>query len=255
MDISKLLKHLEVDKILNPPAVFTIHIAGLTIPVTSSIIMMWVIMAFIIIAALIFTRNLKTVPEGKQNIAEIIVEFVNNLMKSNIGHHWRPFAPYFGTIILFLVFSNTVSLFNIIPSGEQLYKLTGLELFEKWNFEIVPPTKDLNVTATMGMMSVLLILFCGIAYKGLGGWLKGFIKPSPIMAPFHVLDYGIRTLSLSFRLFGNILAGFIIMELVYIFIPPIIPAAFSSFFDIFDGLLQAYIFVFLSSMYISEAIE
>ncbi len=77
------------------------------------------------------------------------------------------------------------------------------------------------------------------------------------MLPFHVLDYGTRTISLSLRLFGNILAGYIIMEMLYagaIFVKPIVPIA-SFFFDIFDACLQAYIFVFLSSVYISEAIE
>lgn len=77
------------------------------------------------------------------------------------------------------------------------------------------------------------------------------------MMPFHILDYGTRTLSLSLRLFGNILAGYIIMEILYastIFIKPLVPIA-SFFFDIFDAGLQAYIFVFLSSVYISEAVE
>lgn len=256
MDIGKLIKHLDVDKILNPPPIFTIHIFGISIPITESIIMMWLIMAIISILAYIFTRNLKKIPHGKQNITEIIVDFINNLMKNNIGHHWRPFAPYFGTVFLFLIFANTVSIFSVLPTGEQLFKITGLEFFEKIpEFSFTPPTKDLNVTATLAIMTTLLVLFCGIGYKGLLGWMKGFLKPSPIMLPFHVLDYGIRSLALAFRLFGNILAGFIIMELIYIFVSPILPAVFSIYFDLFDGLLQAYIFVFLSSIYISEAIE
>jgi F-type H+-transporting ATPase subunit a len=100
-------------------------------------------------------------------------------------------------------------------------------------------------------------MIAGIKYKGFTGWLKSFIKPSPIMVPFHILDYGTRTVSLSLRLFGNILAGYIVVEMLYegaIFVKPIIPIA-SAFFDMFDALLQAYIFVFLSSIYINEAIE
>jgi F-type H+-transporting ATPase subunit a len=110
---------------------------------------------------------------------------------------------------------------------------------------------------TMALMTVFLVAFSGVRYKGVKGFLKGFLSPSPVMLPFHILDYGTRTLSLSLRLFGNILAGFIIMELLYrgaLFAAPLIPLA-SIFFDIFDAGLQAYIFVFLSSIYIAEAIE
>lgn len=247
---------MDVGKILNPPPVFTINVFGIALPITESIIVMWIIMAVIILLAFIFTRNLKTVPKGKQNVTELLVDFINNLMKNNIGHHWRPFAPYFGTVFIFLLFANTISLFSILPTGEQLFKITGIRFFETIpQFSLTPPTKDINVTATLAVVSILLVLFSGIRYKGPWGWLKGFVQPSPIMLPFHVLDYGIRTLALSLRLFGAILAGFIIMELLYEFAAPVIPVSVNWFFDIFDGVLQAYIFVFLSSIYISEATE
>lgn len=247
---------MDVGKILNPPPVFTINVFGITIPITESIIVMWIIMAVIIVLAIIFTRNLKTVPKGRQNVTELIVDFINNLMKNNIGHHWRRFAPYFGTVFIFLLFANTISLFSVLPSGEDLYKITGISFFENIpQFTLTPPTKDYNVTLTLALMTVLMVLFCGIRYKGFGGWIKSFVHPSPIMAPFHVLDYVIRTLALSLRLFGAILAGFIIMELLYEYAAPVVPVSLNWFFDIFDGVLQAYIFVFLSSIYISEAIE
>lgn len=249
---------MESGNLIEANVLFNIHIFGLTIPITDSIIVMWLIMAAIIILALIFTRNLKTIPTGKQNIAELIVDTINNLIKGNIGHHWRPFAPYFGTVLLFLAFSNTVSLFSLLPTAGELYKITGLKFFEKLpEFSILPPTKDYNVTVALALMSIFLILFSGIFYKGIKGWLKSFLKPSPVMLPFHILDYGTRTLSLSLRLFGNVFAGFIIMELLYSAALPIkilIPVG-SAIFDIGDALLQAYIFVFLSSIYISEAVE
>lgn len=196
--------------------------------------------------------------KGKQNVTELVVDTVNNLMKTNIGHHWRPFAPYFGTLLIFLVFSNMASLFSILPTGSELFEITGMKFFEKLpEFSISPPTKDLNVTATFAIISILLVLVCGIGYKGISGWLKGFLKPSPVMLPFHILDYATRTMTLSLRLFGNILAGFVIAEIILqgiVFVKPLLPLS-SLFFDIFDAGLQAYIFVFLSSIYISEAIE
>jgi F-type H+-transporting ATPase subunit a len=237
---------------------FSLHVFGQTIPISDTIIMTWIVMAVLIILSLVFTRGFKIVPTGKQNATEIVVETVNKMMKSNMGHHWKSFAPYFGTIFLFLILSNIISIFNIIPSAEQLFGITGNSSFEALpKFSIVPPTKDINLTLALAIMSILLIPISGIRFKGVKGWLKSFLQPSPIMLPFNILDYGTRTLSLSLRLFGNILAGYIIMEMLYqgaVFIKPLIPLA-SGFFDLFDAGLQAYIFVFLSSMYIAEVIE
>lgn len=249
---------MDLNSMLSSHTLFSIKIFSLVIPVSQSIVMMWIIMAVIILLSLLFTRRLQTIPKGRQNVVEIIVETINKMIKNNVGKHWKSFAPFFGTILLFLVFSNIAGIFNIFPSGAQLFELTGIEFFEKLpEFTIEPPTKDINVTLTMAVMMILLIPFAGIKYKGIKGWAKGFLKPLPIMLPFNILDYGTRTLSLSLRLFGNILAGYIIIEMLYhgsVFVKPVIPLA-SMFFDLFDAGLQAYIFVFLSSLYISEAIE
>lgn len=249
---------MDLNKVLSSNALFTMKIFGLTIPISQSIVMMWIVMAVIILLALLFTRRLQMIPNRRQNITEIIVETINKLIKSNIGEHWKSFAPFFGTILLFLVFSNISGVFNIFPTGEQLFKITGNEFFKTLpELEIAPPTKDLNIALTMAIMMIFLIPFSGIKYKGLKGWAKGFLKPTPIMLPFNILDYGTRTLSLSLRLFGNMLAGYIIIQMLYqgsMLVKPIIPLA-SIFFDLFDAGLQAFIFVFLSSLYISEAIE
>jgi F-type H+-transporting ATPase subunit a len=113
----------------------------------------------------------------------------------------------------------------------------------------------MNLTVTMALMSILLVIFASIRIKGLKGWLRYHIEPIPIILPFKLLDYFIRPLSLSMRLFGNILGAFIVMELLYVAMPMVLPAAFSIYFDLFDGMLQAYVFVFLTSLYIAEAIE
>ena len=244
--------------VLQTNNLFSVHAFGLTIPISDSIIMMWVIMAVLIILALVFTRDLQTIPGGRQNVAETIVGAINKLIKGNMGKHYKSFVPYFGTILLFLVFANVAGVFSILPTGTQLHQMTGIAFFEKLSrFSIVSPTKDLNVTLAMALMTICLIPISGIRYKGVSGWLKGFMKPTAVMLPFNILDYGTRTLSLSLRLFGNILAGYIIMGMLFespIFVKLLIPLA-SGFFDLFDAGLQAYIFVFLSSIYISEVIE
>ena len=249
---------MDASKAFESGNLFTLHIGGLDIPVADSIVMMWIIMAVLIILSVVFTRNLKTVPAGRQNAAEIVVETVTKLLKNTMGERARDFVPYFGTILLFLVFANVSGIFNIFPTAADLYKVTGLGFFASIpKFSIDPPTKDLNVTVTMALMTVSMVMISGIRYKGAKGFIFSFFKPVPIMFPFHILDYGTRTISLSLRLFGNILAGYIIMEMLYagaIFAKPVIPVA-SFFFDIFDAGLQAYIFVFLSSVYISESVE
>ncbi len=226
---------------MEPHNVFTIKLPGLEIPVTDVVVMMWVIMAVLIFFSIFLTRKLSAVPNKKQNVAEIIVEFINNIAKDAIGaHHWKAFAPYLGTIFLFLIFANTVSIFNVIP-GE--------------GFKFRPPTRNINVTACMAIMSICVVIYAGIRYKRMGGWLKSFVEPIPMMLPFKILDYGIKPLSLALRLFGNILGAFIVMELIYMAMPPVIPAALSIYFDLFDGILQAYVFMFLTSLYIAEVLE
>lgn len=233
---------------------YDINIFGFHIPISDSIIVMWVVMAFLVIFSIIFTRKLRMVPTGKQNVAETIVEFVNNFTKGSLGHHWRPFAPYFGTLLLFLLFANIISIFNIIPTGKGIAEFTGLSFLEHLP-EIAPPTKDLNVAGALAVMSIVLVLFAGIKYKGPKAWLKSFLEPLPIMLPFKIMEYFVRPLSLTLRLFGNILAAFTIMELIYFAEPFLLPGVFSIYFDLFDGGLQAYIFVFLTLLYVGEAIE
>ena len=122
-------------------------------------------------------------------------------------------------------------------------------------FGLTPPTKDLNVTAGLAIMSIVLVEAAGIKAKGAGGWIKGFAQPMAFMTPLNVLEIVIKPLSLCMRLFGNVLGSFVIMELIKMVVPVFVPLAFSFYFDIFDGLLQAYVFVFLTSLYIQEVTE
>jgi len=118
-----------------------------------------------------------------------------------------------------------------------------------------PPTKDMNVTVALAFMSIILIEVSGVRKKGTKGWIKSFAEPMPIVLPINILEVFIKPLSLCMRLFGNVLGSFVIMELIKIIVPPIIPAVFSCYFDIFDGLIQAYVFVFLTALFIKEATD
>ena len=122
-------------------------------------------------------------------------------------------------------------------------------------FGLKSPTKDVGVTGALALMSIILIEAAGVRKKGTKGFLKSFAEPIPIMLPMNILEVFIRPLSLCMRLFGNILGAFVIMELIKIVVPIFVPAVLSLYFDLFDGFIQAYVFVFLTSLFIKESIE
>ena len=104
-------------------------------------------------------------------------------------------------------------------------------------------------------MSIVLIEYSGLRRKGVKGFFKSFAQPMAIMVPMNILEIGIRPLSLCMRLFGNVLGSFVIMELVKIIVPVVVPVPLSLYFDIFDGLIQTYVFVFLTSLFMKEAMD
>jgi F-type H+-transporting ATPase subunit a len=223
---------------------FTIKAGSLSIPITETVVTSWVVMAIIIIGAFLLTRKMKEIPEGRQLVAETFVGFLNDFFKGQIGHQWKIFAPYLGTVGLFVGLSNIISFFSPIEG----FGFTP-------PFIMKPPTRDINVTAALALMTILIVIVSGIVVKGPVGWLKSFFKPAPFMLPFNIIEYAVKPLSLCLRLFGNILGAFIIMELIDMMVPLFLPPIASLYFDFFDGLIQAVVFVFLSSVYITEAVE
>lgn len=217
---------------LDNPTAFTIPIFG-GLPVGWSVVITWGIMAVLVVLSILFTRHLKKVPGKAQLVAEIYVGFINKFTRDTLGEeHWRGFVPYFGTIGLYLGVANMIGLFGITP-----------------------PTKDLNVTAGLALMSCGLIYGSSFKIKGLGGGLHKFVEPIPLLLPINIMEVIIRPLSLCMRLFGNVLGAFIIMELVKIVIPAVLPMALSMYFDVFDGIIQAIVFVFLTALFTKETIE
>ena len=218
--------------------IFRFGLFGREFEVGNTILITWIIMAVLILLAVVFTRNLSVEnPKKLQCVAELLAQTVNNICKETMGTHWRKFMPYIGTLILYIGLSNIIALFNFIP---------GLRLY--------PPTKDINVTGALALMSILIVIYSGFRYKGFVGWAKSLADPMPAMIPFKLMEYATKPLSLCLRLFGNIVAGFIIMEMLLSFMP-FVASPFSAYFDLFDGVLQAYIFVYLTSVYIGEATE
>lgn len=223
------------DKIANAmqtETVFTIPLFG-GIDVDEGVVVTWIIMAVMIILAIVLTRNFSVSNISKrQATMELIVTKLEGLFANILGEDAKKYTPYLITVLLYISISDVFGIFGFKP-----------------------PTKDFNVTIALALMSIVLVQIAGIRKRKIGGWLKSFAQPMVLVAPFNILDLVTRPLSLCMRLFGNILGSFIIMTLLEVVAPVVVPAIFSIYFDFFDGLLQAYVFVFLTSIYLKEAVE
>ena len=217
---------------LEAATAFTIPIFG-GIEVAESTVISWVIMAIIMILTLVLTRNMTVENPGKLQVGvEYVVESLQNIVRGIVGHEGERYVPYLATVLVFLGISN-------------VFAVTGMK----------PPTKDLNVSAAVALMSIVLVQIASIRQNRVKGWLKGFTKPIAVVTPINIMELAIRPLSLCMRLFGNVLGAFVVMKLLEHLVPIILPAVFSLYFDFFDGLIQAYVFVFLTGLFIKEAVE
>ena len=213
----------ELQEQLQVATAFTIPVFG-GIQVAESTVITWVIMAVLAALSIYLGSNLKVHNPGKrQQVAEMIVTFLDNFINGMLGEKGKQYGTLISVILIYI--------------------------------GVKPPTKDLNVTGGLSLISIVLIEVAGIRAKGAKGWLKSFSQPVAIVTPINILELVIRPLSLCMRLFGNVLGAFIIMELIKMVVPVGVPAIFSLYFDIFDGLIQAYVFVFLTSLYIQDAVE
>ena len=171
--------------------VFTIPIFG-GIGVAESTVITWVIMAFLVLLSLWLTRNLKVHQiSRRQAAAEALVTWLNGFVEDMIGEEGKQYVPYLVSVLIYIGVANVIG-------------LVGLK----------PPTKDLNVTVALAVMSIILIEASGVRKKGLKKWFKSFAEPVAVIAPINVLEVFIRPLSLCMRLFGNVLGAFVIMELI-----------------------------------------
>lgn len=214
---------------LNCESVFTIGGIG----IYESVVVTWIIMTVVLLLSLILTRNLKVEHPGKrQLLLEQAVTSLEGITEGILGADGKRYAAYLTSVLMYLGIANLIGILGFKP-----------------------PTKDLNVTAALAIMSIVLIEYAGIHQKGVKRWLKGFAEPIALVAPINVLELFIKPLSLCMRLFGNVLGAFVIMELIEYIMPVGLPVVFSMYFDIFDGLIQAYVFVFLTGLFIKEAME
>lgn len=218
------------------------EVGGQPIYLTQTVVNTWVVIAVmtvvaLIIRAMIIKANAEEAPVSKlQTAVELVVDGINGFVENTMGPSGKKFAGYYGPLVIFIAICN-------------LAGLVGLR----------PPTADFATTLAFALITFFMIHGFGIKSKGLG-YFKGFLEPIPFLLPINIIGEFATPVSLSFRLFGNILGGTIIMGLVYAMFPKIviflgIPAVLHSYFDIFAGVLQAFIFVMLSMTFVSSAME
>ena len=203
-------------------------------------VVMWGIIAVVFVLALIFRIFIfpkfdKTEPKGLQNCIELSVEFMENFAKNSLGDYSDSLAPYMYTLGVFMIFATISELFGFRP-----------------------PTSDIVVTFAMGLITFVLINVYGIKKKGVKGRIKSMTTPTPVILPMKILSDIAVPVSLACRLFGNMLGGMIVMDLLKSVLGGYgsgIPAVAGLYFNVFHPLIQAYIFIILSMTFINEAIE
>lgn len=207
--------------------------------VSSSVVVAWIVIAaLILVAALIrifAVPRFQEKPRGLQLVLETAVEAVSNLTKEKFGHENDGLAAYFFALAALLIGSAIIELFGIRP-----------------------PTTDLTMTLSYALVTFVLINYFGIRKKGVLGRLKTLTKPNAVIAPFKLLSDIAVPVSLASRLFGNMLGGMIVIELVYFALGAFsvgIPAVLGLYFNAFHPLIQFFIFINLSLTFIGEAVE
>lgn len=216
-----------------------IHLFGQTFHLTTTHVGLLIISIVLIVLAVMVNRKIsKSNPEDTPgmlvNIFELAVEMLDNMVKGIMGTNGRKFRNYIATVFMFALLCNISGLFGLRP-----------------------PTADYGVTFAMGVLTFLIIHYNGIKKNGAGHFTALF-KPIPLLFPINFIGEIAVPLSLSLRLFGNILSGTVMMGLIYgLLSPPIttgIPAVLHIYFDIFSGCIQAYVFCMLTMVYVTDKI-
>nr|YP_009399504.1 ATP synthase CF0 subunit IV [Dictyomenia sonderi]ARW69110.1 ATP synthase CF0 subunit IV [Dictyomenia sonderi] len=205
-------------------------------------IVSWIVIFILITLSFAGTRNLQRIPGKFQNFMEFILEFLQDIAKNQIGEHeYRFWLPYISTIFLFILGSNWAG--ALIP-----WKLINLP-----EGELAAPTNDINTTVALSLLTSLAYFYAGLSKNGLGYFLR-YIEPTPVLLPINVLEDFTKPLSLSFRLFGNILADELVVSVFTLLVPIFIPLPV-MILGFFASSIQALIFSTLSAAYIGEALE
>jgi len=204
------------------------------VSLNATIVFTWVVMGLLVIITLLGTSNLTSETRFSrwQNLLEVLVNGMRDQIAEISQEKPRRYLPFVGTLFLFIALSN---LLTLIPG-------------------FVPPTASLSTTAALAILVFVAVPVYGIIDQGLGGYLRHYIRPTPLMLPFHVMGELSRTLALAVRLFGNIMSGTKIAAILLVVMPLFFPVVMQAL-GLLTGLIQAYIFAVLAMVYIASATQ
>jgi len=217
-------------------SVWTTDVAGLHLVFNlTTIYMTLAVMGVLIVFALLATRNKGMIPNPFQVIAEIFVSIFWGLTRDALDEDLaKTYFPMICSLFMFLLMCNWI---GILPFMDE-------------------PTKDLNTTLGLGLMGFFIAHYVGIRTKGLKGYIKEYFQPIFFMMPLNLIGEIAKVVSISFRLYGNIMGGSIIILVVsYLVYGLIIPPFLYAFFGLFVGTVQAFVFTMLTLVYISVQVK
>ncbi len=196
--------------------------------------MSWLTMAIVALIVFFATRHVQEIPSGVQNLMEMFVEWLNGLMDNNMGVEGRRIAaPFVLTLFLYLFIGNEIGMLPQI------------------GFNISSPTNDLNVPLGLSIMVSITVYIYGVSQKGLI-YFRHLLEPFSLMLPLNILEELAKPLTMALRLFGNILAGEILLKVLYKLVPWVVPNIWIGF-SLIIGFLQAFIFTMLTIIAIAPA--
>lgn len=215
---------------LTPDAIVVFTVAG--IPINATIFFTWVIMAILTGVAWLMTRSLKAdVPPTRWRTAlEVIVQGIQSQIAEITGRPATQVMYFSGTLFLFILVSNVL---EVVPGFHA-------------------PTGSLSTTTALALAVLVAVPIFGIGSRGVGGYLKTYLEPSWIMLPFNLISEVTRGLSLAIRLYGNIMSGAVIVAILLGVAPFFFPVLMEML-GLLAGVIQAYIFAVLATVYISSA--
>lgn len=207
------------------------HFAGLTFNI-DTLTMTWIAMAIVIGLAVLATRRIELIPRGWQNILEIAIFALLDQIEATMGPKGKKLAPLIITLFLFILIANWLGL---VPGFSS-------------------PTSDLNTTLGLALMVIVLVHILAIANKGPVRYVKHFFEPYIPFVIINIIEEIAKPITLSFRLFGNILAGEVLIIVLGLLVPYVVPSLWLAF-SLFVGLIQAFIFTMLSMSYLASSIQ
>lgn len=202
------------------------------VPITQAIVTTWAIMVFLVSGAFLLTRRLDLRPTKRQAALELVVTTLDTQIRETTGADPAPYRTFIGTLFVFILAANWSSL---IPG-------------------IDPPTARLETDAALAALVFLSVIWFGVRGDGIGGYLRSFAAPNPLMIPLNMLESLTRVFSMFVRLFGNVMSGVFVIGIVASLAGLLVPIPLMAL-DMLTGLVQAYIFAVLAMVFISASVR